>query len=90
MTLLGDAQLVVTGPVTDPVQHGKGLGRPLRPVLAQRPHVGLVGRIEARDDGVDLPTVDTPTVVDAVDEQIDGLGLLAELRVGGESLLSGQ
>ena len=42
--LLGDAELVVTGPRPDPVEHGERGRRPFGPGLAQRPHDRLVGR----------------------------------------------
>ncbi len=90
VTLLGDAQLVVAGPVALPVEHGEGGRRSLGPGLAQGPHGRLVGRVEHGDDGIDLPAVDPPGVVDLFDEQQDGLGLLPELDVRGESLLAGQ
>ncbi len=90
MTLLGDAELVVPRPVAESVQHGEGGRRPFGPVLAQCPHLGLVGRVEGGDDRIDLPPVDPTGVVDLLDEELDGLGLLTELGVSGESLLAGQ
>ena len=90
VTLLGDAELIVPRPVPDAVQHGEGGWGSLGPVLAQRPHRSLVGRVEVDDDRIDPPAIDPPGVVDLLDEELDGLRLLSELGILGESLLPGQ
>jgi hypothetical protein len=46
--------------------------------------------VEAGDDGVDLPAADPPGVIDLLDEQFDGLGLLTVLGILCESLTTGQ
>ncbi len=90
MPLLRDAELVVARPVTDAVQDGERSRAALGPVLAERAHVGLAGRIEGADDRIDLASVDAARRVDLTHEERDGLGLLGVLDIAGEAVDAGQ
>ena len=84
VALLGDAELVVPRPRPNAVDDGEHGRVPLRPLLAERLHVGIVRRIEADDHRVDLASVDATGVVDLVDVEVDGCRLLVVLLVRRE------
>ena len=85
MALLGETELTVAGPCPEAVEHGEDGRAPLGPVRAEGTHLGLVGRIEVRDDRVDRAPIDAAARVDVVHEEVDRLHLFAILRVSGET-----
>ncbi len=90
VALLGDAELVVARPGADPVEHREGRRRSFGPGLAQCAHRRFAGGIEGGDDGIDVTPVDPSAVVDLLDVELDRLGLLAVLGIGGEPFLAGE
>ncbi len=90
LALLGHAQLVVALPRSDAVDDGEGGRAALGPLLAERLHVGVVGRVELDDDRVDFAAVDAAGVVDLIHVQVDRRDLLVVLLVLGEAFLAGE
>ena len=69
-------------PRSEPVDDGEDGRAALGPLLAQRLLFVRVRRVEAHDHRVDLPAVDPSGIVDLIHEEVNRLGLLAELGVG--------
>ena len=82
--VLGDAELIVPRPRAHAVEHGEDLVGSLGPLPTEPPHLRVVGRVVVHDQRLDGSAVDAAAVVDLLHEQLDGLGLLAVLDVGGE------